>query len=179
MKIKHIFPAFLILVCGAFLSCEEGYLDRIGNVINYGTTTSVTFDVNETAVNPGGKTYNDTELLNVYTSEGVTYGGTVRAFRVDGLSYKISDANPNNVLFTNVTLKIVNTGKTIASASSISLANTSKTLFEHDAYSYSRLASELLAGDGETQIQLQGSLSETPVAFKLKVILDLTVSADR
>lgn len=176
MKIKHIIPAFLILACSTFFSCNA--VKNLADV-NFDTIVAVPFVINETTVNPGGKTYTDTESLNLNTDADVAkYASNIKGLTVNKVTYTIFGANPATVLFTNGTLNIVTSGTTIATASSISLSNTSETELTANAAGLTELVSKLLAGSEQQQIQLQGTLSATPVAFTMEVKFYVTVKAN-
>ena len=176
MKIRHIIPAFLILACSALFSCDA--VKSLADV-NIDTTASMLFVVSETAVNTGGKTYSSTQLLDLTTNSDVEqYASKIKSFTVNKVTYSISPgANPNTVLFTNGTLTIVSSGTTVASASSVSLTTTSETQLTTNTAGFTELATKLLA-DRQEQIQLQGTLSSTPVAFTFVVHFYFTIHAN-
>ena len=102
---------------------------------------------------------------------------SIKEFKVNKITYTISGADPNTVLFTNGTLKVASNGKTIASASSVSLSNTSEQELAADTAGFNELASLLLA-DKQESIQLQGTLSATPVAFTVSFKFYVTITAN-
>jgi hypothetical protein len=174
MKIKSLIPVFLVLLCGPFFSCDS--LKKLDDV-TFDVTLAVPFVVNETAVNTGGKAYSSSQLLNLNSdTEVAKYSKKITEFKVNKITYTISGANPTTVLFTNGLLKISSSGKTIASASSISLSNTSETQLTTDATGINELAS-LLLDDKQELILLQGTLSQTPVTFTVNFKFYLTTTA--
>jgi hypothetical protein len=80
-------------------------------------------------------------------------------------------------MFTNGTIKIATSGKTLASVSSVNLSNTAETDLTTDTSGINDLTATLLA-EKQEQIQLQGTLSSTPVSFTLTVKFYLTITAD-
>lgn len=175
MKIKHLFPIFLLLALGTFSSCE--LFDKADDV-SFDAELPLNFAVNETAVNPSGKTYTDSKLLDASSDPDVAkYASKIKEFKVNKITYTISGANPSTVLFTNGTLKIASSGKTIASASSVSLSNTSEQELTADTAGFNELASLLLA-DKQESIQLQGTLSATPVTFTVSFKFHVTITAN-
>ena len=174
MKIKPLIPILLMIACGPFFSCDA--LKKLDDV-TFDVTLAVPFVVNETAVNANGKTYTDSKLLDASSNADVAkYSSKINQFKVNKITYTISAANPNTVLFTNGILKTASSGKTIATASSIILSSTTETELTADAAGFTELASKLLANKQET-IQLQGTLSKTPVAFNVNFKFYLTVTA--
>lgn len=175
MKIKYIFPILLLLSLGTFSSCD--LFDSVDDV-SFDVVLPLDFEIRETQDNPGGKSYTDSELLNAASDPEVAkYASKIQEFTVNRITYTISGANPNTITFTNGTLKVNSTGKTIASAGSVSLANTAETDLTADTAGFNELASALLS-DKQELIQLQGTLSKTPVAFNVKFKFYVTITAD-
>ncbi len=174
MKIKHLIPVFLLLALGTFSSCD--LFDKVDDV-SFDVTLPLDFAVNETADNPSGKTYTDSKLLDASSDPEVAkYASKIQEFTVNKVTYTISGASDQSITFTNGTLK-VSSGKTIASASSVSLSNTAETELTADTAGFNELASLLLA-DKQELVQLQGTLSETPVSFTVKFKFYVTLTAD-
>lgn len=174
MKIRLIIPVFIILLCIPISSCEE--IKKLDDV-TFDVTIAVPFVVNETAVNNSGKTYTETKLINATSDPEVAkYANKIDEFKVKKITYTVSNASPNTVTFTNGTLKIVATTKTIASAASVNLASTTETELTADAAGFNELAAKLL-DDKQENVQLQGTLSKTPVAFNVTFKFYLTVKA--
>jgi hypothetical protein len=174
MKIRLISPVLIILFCIPFTSCEK--LKKLDDV-TFDVTLAVPFVVNETAVNNSGKTYTDSKLINASSDPEIAkYAKKIDEFKVKKITYTISNASPNTVLFTNGTLKIVATSKTIASAASVNLASTTETELTADSAGFTELAAKLL-DDKQEMVQLQGTLSKTPVTFNVNFKFYLTVTA--
>jgi len=145
--------------------------------VDFDISLSLPFLINETAVNPGGKAYSDSKLLDASSDPDVAkYGDKISDFKLNKITYTISGANPGSVQFSNGTLKIASSGKTIATAASVNLSNTAETELTADATGFEELASELLDDNQET-IQLQGTLSATPVTFTVNFKFYITVTA--
>jgi hypothetical protein len=174
MKIKHLIPVFLLFALGTFSSCD--LFDKVDDV-SFDVTLPLDFVVNETADNPSGKTYTDSKLLDASSDPEVAkYASKIQEFKVNKVTYTISGASDPSITFTNGTLK-VSSGKTIASASSVSLSNTAETELTADTAGFNELASLLLA-DKQELVTLQGTLSETPVSFTVKFKFYVTLTAD-
>lgn len=174
MKIKHLIPVFLLLALGTFSSCD--LFDKVDDV-SFDVTLPLDFVVNETADNPSGKTYTDSKLLDASSDPEVAkYASKIQEFKVNKVTYTISGVSDPSITFTNGTLK-VSSGKTIASASSVSLSNTAETELTADTAGFNELASLLLA-DKQELVTLQGTLSETPVSFTVKFKFYVTLTAD-
>jgi hypothetical protein len=175
MKIKHLLAVLLILTCTQFYSCDA--LKKLADV-TFDISVSVPFVINETAVNLSGKTYTDSKLLDLSSDPDVSqYANKIKKFKLNKITYTVSGANPNTVLFTNGTLKIVSTGNTIATASSINLSGSTETELTADLSGFNDLTTQLL-NDNQEQIQLQGTLSRTPVTFTLTLKFYLTTTAN-
>jgi hypothetical protein len=175
MKTTAFLSILLLLVATSFTSCD--LLDNADD-LSFNATLPLDFVINETLDNPSGKSYSDSELLNATSDPEVAkYASKIKEFKVNKITYTISSANPNTVTFTNGTLSVASSGKTIASASTVSLANTSETELTADTAGFNELASNLL-NDKQELIQLAGTLSKTPVAFTVKFKFYVTITAD-
>jgi hypothetical protein len=164
----------IVLACGPFYSCD--WLKKLDDV-TFDATLSLPFVINETAVNASGKDYSDSKLLNASSDPEVAkYASKINKFKVNKITYTISGANPNTVTFTNGTLKIASTSKTIATATSVNLASTTETDLTADTAGFDELAAKLLDDKQET-IQLQGRLSKTPVAFTVTFKFYVSITA--
>lgn len=164
----------LVLACGPFYSCD--WLKKLDDV-TFEATLSLPFVINETAVNANGKDYSDSKLLNASSDPEVAkYASKINKFKVNKITYTISGANPNTVTFTNGTLKIASTSKTIATATSVNLASTTETDLTADTAGFDELAAKLL-DDKQESILLQGRLSKTPVAFTVTFKFYVSITA--
>lgn len=171
---KNLFRISFILVFYVFSSCD---LIEKADDVSFDTTVPITFTVNETATS-SGKSFTDTKTLNVASdAEVAKYASKIKEFKVNKVTYTVSGANPNSVTFSNGTIKLEANGKTLASVSSVSLSNTSETQLTTDTSGINELTANLLA-DKQEQIQLQGTLSSTPVSFTLTVKFYLTITAN-
>lgn len=174
MKKSDLIRVSVILVFLAFASCD--LIDKATEV-SFDTSVPVTFNVVETASNPTGKSYSDTKTLNVASDPDVAkYASKIKEFKVNKVTYTVYFSSPPSVNFSNGTIKVVSSGKTIASTGTISLSNFSETQLTTDAAGISDLASKLLDDKQET-IQLQGTLSSTPVTFTVTFTFYLTIKA--
>ena len=175
MKTNALLFISLLFVFCTFSSCE--LLDKADDV-SFDVTLPLDFVINESADNPSGKAYTDTELLDAASDPDVAkYASKIKSFKVNKITYTISGANPNTVIFTNGSLKVSSTGKTIATANSVSLANLVETELTADATGFNELAAKLL-DDKKELIILEGTLSKTPVAFYVEFQFYLTITAD-
>lgn len=175
MKTKSTISILLLIVFGTFSSCD--LFDKADDV-SFDVTLPLNFSINETADNPTGMSYSDTELLDATSNAEVAkYASKIKEFTVNRITYTISGANPNTVTFTNGQLKVSSTGKTIATASSVSLANSAETELTADTAGFNELASKLL-DDKQEMILLNGTLSKTPVAFTVKFNFYVTITAN-
>jgi hypothetical protein len=176
MKIKYLIPALLLLAFGTFSSCD--LLDKADDV-SFAVTVPLTFVIDENADNPSGMAYSDTQLLDATAnSEVAKYASKIKKFEVTKVTYTISPgADPSTVIFSNGALKVSSTGKTIASATSVSLTNTAETELTSDTAGFNELATKLL-DDKQEMILMNGTLSKTPVAFTVKFNFYIKITAN-
>lgn len=175
MKTNSFLSILLLFVAVSFTSCD--LLDNADD-LSFDATLPLDFVINETADNPSGKSYTDSKLLNAASDPEVAkYASKIKEFKVNKITYTISGANPNTVTFTNGTLSVASSGKTIASASLVSLSTTTETELTADTAGFNELASNLL-NDKQELIQLAGTLSKTPVTFTVKFKFYVTITAD-
>ena len=175
MKTNSFLSILLLFVAVSFTSCD--LLDNADD-LSFDATLPLDFVINETADNPSGKSYTDSKLLNAASDPEVAkYASKIKEFKVNKITYTISGANPNTVTFTNGTLSVASSGKTIASASLVSLSTTTETELTADNEGFNELASNLL-NDKQELIQLAGTLSKTPVTFTVKFKFYVTITAD-
>jgi len=155
-------------------SCD--LIDKATDV-NFSTTAPVSFVVNETASSSGAIFYSDTKLLNVASDPDVAkYASKINSFTVDKITYTISGANPTSVTFSNGIIKMASNGATIATTGTVSLSNNMETELTTDQAGLKKLTDSLLNSKQE-QIQLQGTLSQTPVSFTVVFKFYLTINA--
>lgn len=176
MKTKSIFSILLLIALGTISSCD--LLDKADDV-SFDVTVPLTFLIDENADNPSGMAYSDTQLLDATSDPEVAkYASKIKEFTVKKVTYTISPgADPSTVIFTNGALKVSSTGKTIASATSVSLTNTAETELTADTAGFNELASKLL-DDKQEIILMNGTLSKTPVAFTVKFTFYITIKAN-
>jgi hypothetical protein len=175
MKTKSTLSILLLIVLGTISSCD--LLDKADDV-SFDVTVPVTFVIDETANNPSGMAYSDTQLLNATSDPEVAkYASKIKEFKVNKITYTVSGANPNTVTFTNGALKVSSTGTTLATASSVSLTDPAETELTANTAGFNELAAKLL-DDKQEMILLNGTLSKTPVAFTVKFNFYLTITAN-
>lgn len=175
MKLKYLFPIVLLFSLGTLSSCD--LFDKADDV-SFDAVVPLDFVIDENDDNPSGKTYTDSETLDANSDPDVAkYASKIKEFKVNKITYTISNADPSTVTLTNGTLKVTSSGKTIASASMVSLSNTAETELTADTAGFNELASSLLS-DQQEQVQLQGTLSQTPVAFNVKFKFYVTITAN-
>ncbi|MBK8290037.1 MAG: hypothetical protein IPK96_02825 [Flammeovirgaceae bacterium] len=174
MKLKYIIPLFLLFALGTISSC-----DLLGNAddVSFEAELPLAFTVDEQADNPSGKSYTDSQLLNASSDPDVAkYASKIKEFKVNRITYRISGATDPLVSFTNGTLKLAS-GKTIATVSSVSLSNTAELELNADTAGFNELASALLS-DKQEMVQLQGTLSKTPIKFYVDFTFYTTITAN-
>jgi hypothetical protein len=175
MKTKSFLSIFLLLVLASYSSCD--LLDKADDVA-FDATLPVSFTINETASNPEGKSYTDSKLLDATSdAEIAKYANKIKEFKINKITYTISNANPNTVNFTNGSIKVASSGKVIATASAVDLANASEIELIADTAGFNELAANLL-NDKQELVQLSGMLSSTPVYFNVQLKFYVTIKAD-
>jgi hypothetical protein len=175
MKIKHLLPIFILLALGTFSSCD--LFDKADD-ISFDAELPLKFQIDEMADNPNGKTYTDTKLLDATSDPDVAkYASKIKKITLNKITYTITGVSDASVSFTNGTLKIASSGKTIASASSVSLGNSAEQVLTADTAGFNELASAIL-GDKQELVELQGTLSKTPIAFTANFKFHVTITAN-
>jgi hypothetical protein len=175
MKIKHLLPIFILLALGTFSSCD--LFDKAGD-ISFDATLPLDFVIDENQDNPNGKDYSSTKTLDAKSDPDVAkYASKIKEFKVNKITYTISGADPSTVTLTNGKLVIVSSGKTLATASSVSLSNTAETELAADVAGFNDLAS-LLLSDQTEDVKMEARLSKTPVAFNVKFKFYVTITAN-
>jgi len=173
-NLKLIRLSVFLMFC-TFLSCD---LIEKADDVTFSATAPISFVVSETATSSGGQFYSDTKLLNLVSDPEVAkYSSKIKEFKVNKITYTISGATPTSVTFSNGIIKIASNGTTIATTGTVSLLNTSETELSTDANGMKELA-DLLLDNKQEQIQLQGTLSQTPVYFTVNFKFYLTITAN-
>jgi len=175
MKANVLSFVLLLFVFGVMSSCD--LLDKADDV-SFDVTLPLEFVIDENEDNPGGKAYSDTELLDATSdAEVAKYANKIKEFKVNKITYTISGADPNTVIFTDGALKVSSSGKTIATASTVNLSTTSETELTADTAGFNELAAKLL-DDKQEMILLNGTLSQTPVSFYVEFKFYVTITAN-
>jgi len=174
MKNFKLIRLSVILMFCSFLSCD---LIEKADDVSFSTTAPISFVVNETATS-SNQFYSDSRVLNLSSDPEVAkYSSKIKEFKVNKITYTISGANPTSVTFSNGIIKIASNGTTLATTGTVSLSNTSETELSADANGLNELA-DLLLDNKQEQIQLQGTLSQTPVFFTVNFKFYLTITAN-
>jgi hypothetical protein len=173
MKIKHLFPIFILLALGTISSCN--LLDKADD-ISFDAELPLEFVIDEQAVNPNGKSYSITKTLDATTDPDVAkYASKIKEFKVNKITYSISAVTPSGVTFNNGKL-IIGT-KTIATAGNVSITPVSDVELTADVAGFNELASKLIA-DKQAEIKLDGAFTATPIKFTLSCKFFVTITAD-
>jgi hypothetical protein len=175
MKNLNLIRLYVFLMFCSFLSCD---LIEKADDVSFSATAPISFVVNETATS-SGQFYSDSRVLNLGSDPEVAkYSSKIKEFKVNKITYTISGANPTSVTFSNGIIKIASNGTTIATAPSVVLlSNNAETELSADANGLNILA-DLLLDNKQEQIQLQGTLSQTPVSFTVVFKFYLTITAN-
>lgn len=173
MKIKHLFPIFILLALGSLSSCD--LFDKADD-ISFDTELPLEFVIDETQINPNGKDYTVTKVLDASSDPDVAkYANKIKEFKVNRITYSISGVTPSGVTFNNGKLKVDN--KTLASAGNVNITSASDVELTTDAAGINDLASRLL-GNKQAEVALAGSFTSTPIKFTLSCKFYVTVKAD-
>jgi len=175
MKTKSFLSILLLIVFGTFSSCD--LFDEADDV-SFDTTIPLTFVINETADNPGGKAYTATQLLDATSDPEVArYASKIKEFKVNRITYSISSVNPGGITFNSGEILVSSTGTKIATAGNVALTSVSDVELTANTAGFNELAAKLL-DDKKEEIKLQGTLTKTPVAFTLSCKFYITVTAN-
>ncbi len=175
MKIKYLVPVVFLLAFGTFSSCD--LLDKADDV-SFDTTLPLTFVINETADNPGGKAYAATQLLDATSDPEVAkYASKIKEFKVNRITYSISSVNPSGVTFNSGEIVVSSTGTKIATAGNVALTSVSDVELTANTAGFNELATKLL-DDKKEEIKLQGTFTKTPIAFTLSCKFYVTITAN-
>jgi hypothetical protein len=174
---KKLFPFLFALLAIALPSCE--LLNKVDDV-TFEVKLSLDFPVDEAAVSSSSKSYVTTQIIDATDNADVAmYKDKIKDVKISKITYVVSDYGPagSSVNFSNGGLFVVNTGKTIATATSVALPSvTTEKELTIDADGINELA-ELLKNDKMASLQLKGTFSSTPVKFILKSYYYCTITA--
>jgi hypothetical protein len=171
--ITSILPGFLVL---GLTGCD--LFDKVDDV-TFQASLPLEFVIDEQMVSQEPVLYTDAQVLDAIDDPEVAkYKDKITEIKLNSISYEIGDfAAPGAVTFTNGSLKLAS-GQTLATASSIPMENTAETdLTGVSQDGFNAFASDIL-GDKQVGINLQGTFSQTPVAFTLTVYFHVTIKAD-
>ena len=174
---KRLSLIMIALVALSSFSC--GLLDKAD--VTFDATLPLDFTpINETAVNPSGKSYTDSKVLDATQNADVAkYKDKIKDFKVNKVYYEITEKTVgDNVIFTNGSIS--SGGKAIATKASQAVVVTPKTEFtsaELSTDGVNALAAALKA-DKQATVVFAGTFSKTPVAFKVRAYFDVTITAN-
>jgi len=175
MKTKSTISILLLIVFGTFSSCD--IFDKADDV-SFDVTLPLNFSINETADNPTGMSYSDTELLDAASNAEVAkYASKIKEFKVNKITYSISSVNPSGVTFNSGEIVVSSTGTKIATAGNVFLATVSDVELSVNTAGFNELATKLL-DDKKEEIKLQGTFTKTPIAFTLSCKFYVTITAN-
>jgi hypothetical protein len=167
----------LALIASTFQGCD--LFDTAGDV-TFDVDLPLDFVVNETAVSASAKSYSSMKTLKATDNADVMkYKDNIKSVKLNKITYVISDyAAPQSqvVTFTNGSLQAL--GKTLASAASIDLQSTTKAeLTNIDNAAFDEFAKQI-KDNKEVDVTFAGTLSSTPVAFKIKAYFNVSITAN-
>lgn len=124
--------------------------------------------------------YSDAEILNALEDDEIEkYKDKIKSITLNRITYEITDYEaPGTVGFSNGSLKIGASNKKLVAVSVAALTNKPETDlqdFESDAV---EIFANALKNDKQVTVMLDGTLSTTPVAFRLKTKFYVTVVAE-
>lgn len=164
------------LVLVSLTGCE--LFDKVDDV-TFEATLPLEFVINEQMISQDPVAYSDVETLDATDDPDVAkYKDKIREIKLNGISYSIDNfAAPGAVSFTNGSIKIAS-GKTLVTASGIPMENTTDTeLTGINQEGFNAFSSDVL-GDKTVAVNLDGTFSQTPVAFTLTAYFHVTITAD-
>ena len=174
MKAKILKTFTVVLLLPILSSCE--LIESLADV-DFDINIPVTFYVKETAVSNSPKNFSDMRTLDLSkNSDIIKYGDKLKKFKVNRITYSISNVNPEAVFLTDASVSI-SSGKTIASISEIKLENSSETDLVIDKNGVNELCQAVLDQQRE-EIKLNGTVSSTPISCTITIKVYFTVTAN-
>lgn len=173
---KTLIPGFalwtsllLISSCGLFDDLKE---------ISFDADLPVEFFIDENESNPTGKSYSEEQLLDLTADPDISeYASKIRDVKVNSVSYRIYNVDGDGVQFSGGSLVTKSNNKTIATVTNVSVSEFVNGDFVIDATGFSELSTRLKNNKSET-IRLQGTLSETPISFRVEITFNVTITAE-
>ena len=164
-----ILVAFVLTGCDLFDKADDIGFDR---------KLPLVFVINEGNISADPVTYSETEILNALNDDEITkYANKIKQIKLNKITYKIENYSaPEEVVFSDGSLQI-NAGKALATITSLTLQNTEEADVVTDPLSFEDFAAQL-KDDKQISINMQGTLSKTPVTFKLTAYFHVTVTAE-
>lgn len=175
---KSHLKTLAVIVLSALLLNACDLFDKVDDVTFEGTIP-VKFIVNEENVSETPVTYSETEVLNALDdAEIAKYKSKIKEIKLNKITYKIENYTaPGEVTFSDGSLQIGSSGVSLATIASAALQNTDETELPVDADGITDFASDI-KGDQQVDINMEGTLSSTPVAFTLTAYFHVTVTAE-
>jgi hypothetical protein len=186
MKTVQLVLRSAMAVCFAFVmssaSCD--LFDKVDDV-SFDIELSHTFNVDETVIG-GSKTYSKVEILDAakLNSDFNKYKDKIKSITVTGVTYEVSNyTTAKSVIFTNGKIGFSSsTGTSASSVASLGVEDVKAAVGQVKNLAYNQAAldeiSTTIKNDKKANIYLNGTFSETPVKFDVKVIVKATLVAD-
>lgn len=169
-------PKFAFLMCLTIVSSCSLFEDL--DDVSFDSDVTLEFYVNETEAIPGGATYVDQAVLDITSDPDVAeYADKIKDVKVNKITYRITGLTESGITFSNGSLMTVSNSKVIATLTNLPLTESATGDFTVDTDGFSQLSAKLKNLESEN-ILLQGTLSETPIAFKVECIFNVTVTAN-
>ncbi|MBX2971393.1 MAG: hypothetical protein KF803_18650 [Cyclobacteriaceae bacterium] len=169
-------PKFAFLMCLTIVSSCSLFEDL--DDVSFDSDVTLEFYVNETEAIPGGATYVDQAVLDITSDPDVAeYADKIKDVKVNKITYLVTGLTESGVTFSNGSLMTVSNSKMIATLANLPLTESATGDFVINSEGFSQLSSKLKNLESET-ILLQGTLSETPIAFKVECIFNVTITAN-
>ncbi|MBA4145812.1 MAG: hypothetical protein C0523_08620 [Cytophaga sp.] len=179
------FSLFLLAISALILpSCS--LFDKVDDV-NFDVKLYQTMNVSVTTSSSSPVTLEQNQILDATTNADIAkYGSKIKGYTINKITYTISDysSGPNAVTFSNGKLSFGAAGASSTVAATITSADL-KALSTSGAESQLSIdqaglatISDLLLKNSEVQVTASGTLSSTPVAFKVNTTIYVTVKAD-
>ena len=176
MNTMRTLPFLTVIICVTIIS-SCSLFENLDDV-NFDADVAVDFFVNETESNPEGGTYVGQAILDITSDADVAeYADKIKDVKVNKVTYLVTGLTQSDVTFSNGSLMTISNSKVIATLTNLPLTESVTGEFTIDTEGFSQLSAKLKNLESET-ILLQGSLSETPIAFTVKCIFNVTVTAN-
>lgn len=174
---KPYLKTLSVLFLTAVLLTGCDWFDDVDNV-TFQVVLPVSYEISESTPSDEPVTYSKTKILNALDNAEIEkYKNKISEIKLNKITYVIENYDgAEGVTFTDGSLKA--SGKTLATVASIDLENTPETeLTAINSASLTEFANQI-KNDKEVEVEMGGTISSTPVYFKITAYFHVTVQAE-